>query len=238
MSTILRSLIIAILASLCLGANFAEAATTDTLLIKLRIKLGQTDSTNSNWTNTELRYVLNDAQDMVGTHSGGVDTVAYIAGGSARNARPSNFIALKGAAWVWRNGAEVKPVPFKPVDSFYTLIARNDEQIQGHDQHIVAEDGKQIVVFPPLNSADSLLISYYGYPARLAPDTASDTGGAVFECDLDAGWEQALLMAAAALAYEKIDDKHWTQYYTAERDKQIAALRALVTRRPSVDAQR
>jgi hypothetical protein len=235
MSTTLRSLLISLFVAV--SYQIGQAANTSTLLIKLRIKLGQTDSTNSNWTNTELRYVLNDAQDMVATHSGGVDTVAYIAGGSARNARPSNFIALKGAAWVWRNGAEVTPVPFKPVDSFYTLIARNDEQNQGHDQHIVAEDGKQIVVFPPLNSADSLLISYYAYPARIG-DSTGDTLTAVWECQLDAGWEQALLMAAAALAYEKIDDKHWTQYYTTERDKQIAALRALITRRPSVDAQR
>lgn len=222
MSTILRSFLIVALLTTPLFAR-----TGDTLISDLRIMLNQSTSGNSNWTDAQLYRCLNMAQNIVAPHSGGVEDTAFLAGGSTRWSPPtdSGFIHLKGAAWLWRNGGEVKPIPYLPVDSFDARIARNDKSVTGRDNFIITEDGGQIAVFPPVHSNDSVLISFYAFPSAL--DSA-------VECEFDAGWEEVVILAAASVAYQKINSQFWVQYYTQERDKQISALRALITRRPAV----
>lgn len=207
------------------GCAFARNQAT--LVADLRFHLGQMDSLNSNWTNTELRNCLDMAQYTVAAHSGGVQKLDTLAGGSLRyhsaNGLNSDFIALKQNAWLWRLGKENMPIPYVPVDSFNALIARNDEQVKGSNK-IITEDGGGLAVFPKVNQQDSILISYYAFPDAL--DTS--------DCDFNASWEEVLLLAAASIAYEHLKDDVKVQFYIVERDKNIAALRDMTSRRPQL----
>ncbi len=213
-------------ALMLLWAGVVNAATGTELSADLQIMLGQTQTEGSrSWTDAQLLSILNMAAKEIAPLGSGRAVVDTLAGGSARlTGLDSNFIALKGTAWLWRNGKEHRTIPYKPIDSFHVLVAANDPQVFGRDKHIITEDGGGVSVWPATVSTDSVLISYYAYPDVIVAGT---------EVQFTKAWEQVLLYAAAALAYQKLDDRYWVGFYVAERDKLIAALRALVSRRPA-----
>lgn len=218
MSTIRASIVF-----LLLFAAPAFGATGDTLKNDLLVMLGQNGvtSTNRSWTDAQLYRCLNMAQEIVAVHSGGVQDTDFVAGGNTRVAPKAGFLRLKGGAWLWRNGAAIKPVNVVPYDTLKARVSANTSQGVGANVYYVAEDAGKIAIFPTPNSADSLLISFYAYPTVL--DSA-------IECSFDRGWERVVLLAAAAIACQQTGNQFWVQYFTSERDKQIAAMRALTTR--------
>ena len=220
---------IRVLVMLALLTSSVWGATTDTLILDLRLLLGQTDSTTgaTNWSNPELRQLLNMAQDLLAPHSGGVQRTDTTGGGSIRYTVPADFISMKGIAWLMRDTEEVGTIPYIPVDSFYRTVFTIDRTKAGIDVHYITEDAGEVAVYPPIKGEDSLMYSYYAYPATL--DTT-------FECEFDDGWEKVLLLYAAWLAYTKNRDAFWTQFYATKAEEQMTALRAMTTRRPQVQA--
>jgi hypothetical protein len=200
----------------------AQAATGDTLLVHLRIKLGQTNSSNSNWTDNQLIACMNMAQDWISAQGRAIEKTDTTAGDTVRYTARTDFIKLKGTAWLWRNGQEVKPLPVISADSAYRVFARMGDL--GFDEHYVAEDGGQVMVVPKLSSSDSLVISYYATATKLT------TAG---ECSYGPEWEQVLLVTAKAIALEKIDSPLWPAA-VQERDKLLAAMYRQQTLKPQL----
>ncbi len=220
-----------LIALVVLMAVPAFGATGTELSADLKIMLGQTQAEGSrSWTDAQLLSIFNMAAKEVATLGGGREVIDTLAGGSVRlTGLDSNFIALKGTAWLWRSGKEYRTIPYKPLDSFHVLIAANDPQVQGRDRYIITEDGGGIAIFPAPPSTDSVLISYSAYPDVIVAGT---------EIQFTKGWEQVLLYAAASLAYQKLDDRFWVQFYVSERDKLIATLRSVTSRRPAANDAR
>lgn len=213
MSIIRRSLFILFACSLFLNTAFAK--TGDTLKNDLRIILGQTTSTNSNWTDAQLYRCLNIAQDYIAGIGRVVETTLTIAGGNTRTAYPANFKLLRPGAFLWRNGKINRPLPVIALDSMYRIIANNSPQTVGRDNYYVADEGIDILVYPTTLSNDSIIIQYYAQPAVI------DSG---VECGFGLEWEAVLLAAAKAAALEKTRDQAWYDRAVAERDKMVAAL--------------
>jgi hypothetical protein len=192
-----------------------QAKTTDSLVTDLRIMLGQIDSTNSTWTNTELRRCLNLSQDYISGLGRVVEKSDTLAGGNIRITYPSDFKQLRPVPWLWRNGKEVRPLPVIALDSMYKLVSRVVSQAVGLDNFYVADEGTALIVVPPLSSADSVVIQYYAQPSVLS---------GVVECGFGPEWEAVLLVGAKAVALEKSRDVGWYDRAIAERDRMIGAL--------------
>lgn len=220
MKYIIKALVIVMLSGSMLLAKNGTLFQAD-----LQIILGQTQAEASrSWTDAQLLLIINMAAHQIAPMGGGLQRFDTIQGGNLHNVYPADFIALRGTSWLWRAGKPFVTIPFKPVDSFHVLIATNDAQVQGRNNHILTEDGGSIAVYPNLPVTDSLLISYFAH--------ADIISGGV-EIEFDDAWEQVLLYASAAIAYQKLDDRFWVQFYIAERDKLIAILSALTSRRPA-----
>jgi len=213
-----------LLGLLLLPFGAAQAAVADSLVVNLRLRLGQTTASNSNWTDAQLYKLLNDAQDFISGIGRSIETDSTRGGGSLRITAPTNFVALKDNAYLWRNGAEIRAIPRVSMDSLNKIMTYMNTQDYGRDKYVIAEDGGVILVAPALNAADSVVISYYGNGATLA------TG---VECGYGNAWEQVLLMAAKAFALEKISSPE-LQLAIAERDKAIAAMFQSRTLRPQL----
>jgi hypothetical protein len=215
------------LGSTLLLSSSAQAATGDTLLVHLRIRLGQTTAAHSNWTDNQLLACLNMAQDWMAAQGRVVEKLDTIPGSGSLllDSIPSDFIKLKGTAYLWRNGVEVKPIPMVSADSLYRLASRLSTQEVGVDNYWLAEDGQRLSVVPLVNTADSVVISYYAYPTKF--DSAN------VECDFGPEWEQVLLSAAKAVALEKIESPLWPAA-VAERDKLVAAMYRQQTLKPQL----
>jgi hypothetical protein len=204
--------------------SIAQAAVADSLVVNLRLRLGQTTVANSNWTDAQLYKILNDAQDYISGIGRSIETDSTRAGGTLRITAPTNFVALKDNSYLWRNGAEIKAIPRVSMDSLNKIMTYMTSADYGRDKYVIAEDGGVILVAPTLNAADSVVISYYGNGATLA------TG---VECGYGNAWEQVLLMAAKAFALEKISSPEMA-FAVAERDKAIAAMFQSRTLRPQL----
>lgn len=209
MSTILHSLILA----LCL-TSVSFAATGNTLKNDLRIRLGQTAASNSNWTDAQLYRCLNMAQDYIASLGRVIEKKTIYGGGSLRKAAPSLFITLRDNAFLFRNGAEVKPIPRISTDSLSRVMDRMNSQSFGVDKYVIAEEADSLLVAPVMNSLDSFVVTYYAY---------ADTVDSASECEYPLAWEQVLLAAAKVIALEKIDSPV-LPLAIQERDKILSAL--------------
>ena len=219
-STILASLVI-----LFLGTSVVQAAVADSLLVNLRLRLGQTTASNSNWTDAQLYKCLNDAQDYISGVGRAIEKDSTYAGDTLRNTTlPSNYLTLKDNSYLWRNGAEIRAIPRVSMDSLNKIMTYITSNNYGRDKYVIAEDGAAILIAPKLNSADSVLVSYYAQGTALATTV---------ECDYGDSWEQVLLLAAKVFALEKISSPEM-QLAIAERDKAIGAMFQSRTLRPQL----
>lgn len=207
---------------LCPSLSFA--ATGATLKNDLRFKLGQTNSSNSNWTDAQLYRCLNMAQDYIASLGRVVESLDTLAGGSLRIATPSGFITLRDNAYLWRNGAEVKPIPRVSTDSISKIMDRMTTQSFGQDKYVISEEGGEIFVAPVLNSADSVVVSFYSIPSTL--DSAT-------ECSFPNEWEEVLRACAKVIALEKISSPD-LPLAIQERDKAVALLYRSKTLKPQL----
>jgi len=208
-----RSLFALILVLFAVPAN---AKTTDSLITDLRIMLGQTDSTNSNWTNNELRRCLNLSQDYITGLGRVVEKTTTISGNATlRLTYPTDFKQLRPGVWLWRNGKEVRPLPVIALDSMYRTLGRITAQQAGFDNYYVADEGTRLIVAPALPSTDSVVIQYYAQPAVLSGTT---------ECGFGLEWEAVLLVGAKAVALEKTRDVNWYDRAIRERNEMVGAL--------------
>jgi len=205
--------------------SIAQAAVADSLVVNLRLRLGQTTASNSNWTDAQLYKLLNDAQDYISGIGRAIETDTTYAGDTLRiTTLPSDFVTLKDNSYLWRNGAEIRAIPRVSMDSLNKIMVYITTQDYGRDKYVIAEDGSSILVAPKTNGGDSIVVSYYAEGATLA------TG---VECGYGKAWEQVLLLAAKAFALEKISSPE-LQLAIAERDKAIAAMFQSRTLRPQL----
>ena len=215
---------LAVCAILTALPSIVRAAIADSLVVNLRMRLGQTTASNSNWTDAQLYKNLNDAQDYISGIGRAIETDSTRAGGTLRITAPTNFVALKDNSYLWRNGAEIKAIPRVSMGSLNKIMTYMTSRNYGRDKYVIAEDGGVILVAPTTNSADSIVISYYGDGATLA------TG---VECGYGKAWEQALLLAAEVFALKKISSPD-LPLAIQERDKAIGALFQSRTLRPQL----
>ena len=211
-------LLVLLLASPCF------AVTGATLLSDLRLKLGQTSSTNSNWTDAQLYRCLNMAQDYISSLGRVIEKLDTLPGGVLRTTYPTNFITLRDNAYLWRNGAEVKPIPRVSTDSLARVMDRMTSQSFGVDKYVISEDGNKLIVAPLMNAADSFVVSFYAY---------ADTVDSATECEYDPSWEEVLKACAKVIALEKIESPV-LPVAIAERDKLLAALYRSETLKPQM----
>ena len=205
----------------------AQAKTGANLILDLRVMLGQTTASNSNWTDAELYQCLNLAQDYITGIGRVVEKSDTLAGGSLRISYPADYMQLRNGPWLWRNGKEVRPLPVVALDSMYKLLARNSSQVVGLDNYYVADEGSKLIVAPPLSSSDSVVIQYYARP---------DTLDSTTECGFNPEWERVLLVDAKALALQKTRDVNWYDRAIAERDNMVAALYQQTKQKPQLNA--
>jgi len=217
-----RSLVLALLLGVIPGLAWAEP--TGTLITQLRIRLGQTDSTNSNWTNTELRHCLNMGQRWINAQGRVIEKRGFVAGGAMLRTAPSGYIKMRGTAFLWRNGKPTVPIPLTALDSLPGLLGRISTQMTGRDKYYMIEYNDSIMVLPTTPTGDSILFYYYGEAAKL--DTTT-------ECDYDDAWEQVLLVAAKVIALEKIESPD-IPFWVQERDKLVAAMYQQQTLKPQM----
>lgn len=210
-----RSLLIVILGTFVPYLSTAQAKTGANLILDLRIMLGQTTASNSNWTDAELYKCLNVAQDYITGLGRVVEKSDTLGGGNLRITYPADFLQLRPGVWLWRNGKEVRPLPVVALDSMYKLLARTTQQQAGLDNFYVADEGTKLVVVPKMSSSDSVVVQYYARP---------DTVDSATQCGFEPEWEAVLLVAAKAIALEKTRDAAWYDRAIAERDKMVAAL--------------
>ena len=189
------------------------------LILDLRIKLGQTTASNSNWTDAQLLSCLNQGQDYISALGRVVERSDTLAASGIRVAYPDSFLLLRPGAWLWRNGKEVRSIPLISLDSMFNLLSRPSPQLAGNDVYYLADEGTKLVVTPPLNSGDSLLVQFYR-----RPDTLISTDTTSGECLYPREWEIVLLAAAKVFALEKTRDAAWYDRAVAERDKMVASL--------------
>ena len=216
--------------------SLAFADTGDTLVAHLRIMLGQTTSSNSNWTDNQLYACLNDGQKYIAGVGRALEKDSTYGGGSFRNTTlPSDFMALKDNSYLWRNGEEIRAIPRVSMDSLNTIMTYIKTQDYGRDKFVIAEDGSALLVAPETNSADSIVVSYYAYPHDLDSTITGDTtaAGDPAECGFNDAWEQVLLLTARVIALQKIQGMA-VQEAIAERDKAIAAMFQSRTLRPQL----
>lgn len=216
---ILRSLFVALLWS-----QVSYAVTGATLLSDLRFRLGQTSSSNSNFTDAQLYRCLNMAQDYVVSLGRVIEKLDTLGGGSLRISTPSLFITLRDNGYLWRNGAEVKPIPRVSTDSLAKVMDRMNSQSFGVDKYVISEEGGKLVVAPTLRAEDSFVVSYYAY---------ADTVDSASECDFPPEWEEVLRLAAKVIALEKISSPDLMPAIQ-ERDKLVAALYRSRTLKPQL----
>jgi len=204
-------------------------AEPDSILVNdLRIKLGQTTASNSNWTDAQLVRCFNMAQAYVSGLGRAIETSAYSAGGSLRITPPSDFITLKGNAYLWMSGAERKPIPRVSMDSLSKVMDFMSTQTHGDFRYVIAEDAGVIMVAPPLSASDSVRFSYYGQPAEFVDDGTENS--------FSTEWEQVLIETAYVIALQKINSP-MIPLAIQERDKMTAAMFQSLTLRPQLAAR-
>ena len=223
----LRCALLTILSSLLLvGSALAEP---DSVLVDdLRIKLGQTTATNSNWTEAQLVRCFQMGQGYISGLGRAIEAYDTIVGGTFEIATPSDFITLKDNAFLWRNGQRIRAIPRVSMDSLSKFMDYMQTQNFGVDRFVVAEDGGVLMVAPVLNAADSILISYYGQPAAFVDDATENS--------FSTEWEQVLLEAAYVIALQKINSP-MLPLAIQERDKMIAAMFQSRTLRPQLGSR-
>jgi len=204
-------------------------AVADSILVNdLRIKLGQTTASNSSWTDAQLVRCFNMAQGYISGLGRAIETDTTAAGGALRISTPSDFITLKGNAYLWRNGAEIRPIPRVSMDSLNGVMEYMNTASFGIDRYVIAEDAGVVMVAPPLNSADSVRYSFYGRPATFADDGTANS----FSLE----WQQALLETAYVIALQKIASP-LLPLAIQERDKLVGAMFQSLTLRPQLAAR-
>jgi hypothetical protein len=137
----------------------------------------------------------------------------------------SDVVLLKDNSYLWRNGQEVRPIPRVSMDSLNKFMDYMNTQTYGVDRYVVAQDGGIVMVAPPLNTADSVVLSYYGRPATFAHDGT--------EVSFTDEWEQVLREVAYVIALQKISSPR-LPLAIQERDKMIAAMFRSQTLRPQL----
>jgi hypothetical protein len=140
----------------------------------------------------------------------------------------NDFITLKGSAYLWRNGQEIRGIPKVSMDSLNAFMDYIQTQSFGVDRYVIAEDGGNVMVAPILNSADSVIISYYGRPAAFVDDSTENS--------FSDEWEQVLLASAYVIALQKINSPMLT-FAVSERDKMISAMFQSLTLRPQLGSR-
>lgn len=206
----------------------AHARTGNDLVVDLRIMLGQTDSTtnNTNWTNDQLRLILNIAQDKVSARGRVIERdTSYLASAGINYTAPSGFITLRGTAYLKRGGITMKPIPLTSADSISRITGRLTRQTMGEDNHLAYEEAGRIKVVPPPLSQDSVQIVFFSNPAAI-------TGAA--ECAYGDEWETILLYEAKMVALEKIRDLDWYAATMKERDTLLAEMYKQTKLRPQL----
>lgn len=206
-------------------ASLAFGAADSILVNDLRIKLGQTTEANSWITDAQLVRCFNMAQGYVSGLGRAIELDTTAAGGALRIAVPSDFITLKGNAFLWRDGAERKPIPRVGMDSLNALMSYMDQQTYGEDNYVISEDAGVVMVVPQLSSQDSVVISYYGQPAVFVDDGTENS--------FSDEWEQVLIEVAHVIALQKISSTR-LPVAIQERDKIIAAMFQARTLRPQL----
>jgi len=209
-----------------LWASVSIAGSGATLKSDLRLRLGQTSTSNSNWTDAQLYTCLNMAQDYIGSLGRVIEKKTILGGGALRKARPAGFITLRDNAFLFRNGAEVKPIPRISTDSLAKVMDRMTNQSFGVDKYVIAEEAESLLVAPVLNANDSFVVTYYAF---------ADTVDSSSECEYDQAWEQVLLVAAKVIALEKIDSP-MLPLAIQERDKLLEAMFRSNTLKPQMTA--
>lgn len=215
------------LACICL-ATPVFARDGDSLVADLRILVGQTAPSNSNWTDAQLLQILNMAQDKVSAKGRVIEKDTTLAGGSLRYARPEGFITLRGTAYLVRTGIEIVPIPLVNADSMGRTQLRMTRQASGTDKFVIYEESDDIVVSPPVYVSDSVKVVYYAN-AQGITDTA--------ECDYEDEWEMVLLYEAKVIAMEKVQNGTWYEKALAERDRLLAQVYAQTRLRPQLVKQ-
>jgi hypothetical protein len=204
-------------------------ATADSVLVNdLRIKLGQTTAANSNWTDAQLVRCFNMAQAYISALGRAIETDTTAGGGALRIATPSDFITLKGNAYLWRNGQEVRPIPKVSMDSLSAFMDYMQKQNFGVDRFVIAEDAGVVMVAPVLSSADSVRYSYYGKPTTFVDDSTTNS--------FSDEWQQVLIEAAHVIALQKINSP-MLPMAIQERDKMISAMFQSLTLRPQLGSR-
>ena len=216
MSVTLRSLKIAVLILGTLVPNLGHAKTGANLILDLRVMLGQTTASNSNWTDAQLYQCLNLAQDYIVGIGRVVEKSDTLPGtGGLSISYPSDFMQLRPGVWLFKNGKEVRPLPLVALDSMYKLVSYAVAQDAGTNVYYVADEGERLIIVPKLATTDSVVIPYYARPDTLDSGT---------QCGFNPEWEAVLLVGAKALALQKTRDLNWYNLAVTERDKMIAAL--------------
>lgn len=190
--------------------SLAEARTGAQLITDLRIMLGQTDSANSNWTNAQLRLVLNIAQDKVTARGRVIERdTTYAVSATKSYTPPSGFITLRGSAYILRDSIAIKAIPLTNSDSLPKQLQRLTAQSAGEDELLILEEAGQIRVEPEMNSFDLLKVVFFANPVDINDST---------DCQYGDEWEVVLLYEAKMVALEKIRDETWYQLTMKERD--------------------
>lgn len=213
----------AVIATCLTLSQIASATTVATLISDFRSDIGQEDSTNSNYTNAQVRRLLTRGQTMVSTIIGGLPIQSKIALVNQKTA-----YSLSTALWGYEAALFKKSVDYIQLqlvdmadlgtEKFKSLPTgdgtkptegETDKQTQ-IEQYAIFDD--TIFIYPTLSKFSSDTLHVMGYGATASLDSNSQT------TELKVWTDEFVIEAAVFLANKRDlslgdETSWWTSFY-------------------------
>ena len=211
-----------ILVFLVLVTSRVEATTIEALTSDLRSNIGQTDSTNSEFTNIELRRLLTRATQYVSTIIGGIEARSRIALVADLNqyALPADFyidggvLLKKLANFVPLNRVDIGDLGAKKINEYVPVPVGPQEKDETIRPKQYALHNDSLYIYPTLSAInlDTLHLFYFADPASL------DSAEQVTELLL---WTDEFVVDHATYLAAKRDllsgeEISWRQFFSSE----------------------